>query len=68
MLKKVSRKDIDKILQIVNREDAIKKSLSLAKKNDFVLILGRGRDDKMYVGDEITYFSDYDIIKKYTNN
>ena len=51
--------------RIINREEAIKKGLSIAKKNDIVLIAGKGRDNYMAIKDKYIPYNDYDIIAKY---
>lgn len=47
---------------IVNRLDALKKAISLANDQDFVLVLGRGRDNIMHLKDKDVLFSDYDEL------
>lgn len=50
---------------ITNREDAINTALLLAKKKDLVLILGKGRDNYMAIGNKKVYYSDIDVIENY---
>ena len=52
-------------VRIVNREEAIFYALDLAREGDVVLILGKGRDDYMAIGDKKIKYSDYDVICKY---
>lgn len=52
-------------LRIVNRKDAIKKALTIAKENDIVLVLGKGRDNYMAIENKKIPYSDYLEIKKY---
>lgn len=52
-------------IRIYEREEAIYKALSLACKGDCVLILGKGRDNYMAIGDKKIPYCDYDVIKKY---
>lgn len=54
--------------RIINREEAIKKGLSIAKKNDIVLIAGKGRDNYMAIKDKYISYNDYNVIKKNLNN
>jgi UDP-N-acetylmuramoyl-L-alanyl-D-glutamate--2,6-diaminopimelate ligase len=55
-------------IKIVNRDDAIRYALSLAKPNSVVLILGKGRDNYMAIGDEKVKYCDYDVVENYFNN
>lgn len=52
-------------IRIINREEAIRKALSIAKKNDIVLIAGKGRDNYMAIGDKKLLYCDFDVIDKY---
>lgn len=47
------------------REEAISYALSIAKKDDIVLILGKGRDNYMAVGNKKIKYCDYDVIRSY---
>ena len=55
--------------EIINRDLAIEKAISIAKKDDIILILGRGRDEIMHLKDKDIIFNDYDVVmqklKKY---
>ena len=62
MLKESSNKNY---LRIVDRKEAIQKSLSIAKKGDYVLIIGKGRDSYMAVENRYENYSDYEVIKSY---
>lgn len=48
-----------------DREKAINKALDLAKENDIVVILGKGRDNYMAIKDKKVKYSDIDVIEKY---
>ena len=54
-------------IRIIDREEAINYALSIALKKDVVLILGKGRDNYMAIGDKKVKYSDYDVIKRYFN-
>ncbi len=45
----------------IHRPAAIKKALSIAKKNDIVLIAGRGHESSMKVKDRTLYFTDEEV-------
>ena len=47
---------------MIDRCDAIKFALSIALKNDLVLILGKGRDNYMLIGNSKIPYSDYDTV------
>ena len=52
-------------IRIVDREEAINYALSIASKDDVVLILGKGRDNYMAIGDTKVKYNDYEVIKRY---
>jgi UDP-N-acetylmuramoyl-L-alanyl-D-glutamate--2,6-diaminopimelate ligase len=45
-----------------NRKEAIKKAFSLARKDDMILVAGKGHEDYQILGDKIIPFSDKDVI------
>ncbi len=49
---------------IGKREDAIRYAVLTARKNDTVLIAGKGRDEYMAVGNDYLPYCDFDVIKK----
>ena len=49
----------------VNREQAIKACLKAAKKNDTVLIAGKGHEDYQIIGDQKLKFDDREVAMKY---
>ena len=57
----------DNYIRIQNREKAIFYALDIAKENDYVLIIGKGRDNYMAIGNERIDYCDYDVIYKYFN-
>ena len=52
---------------IYNREDAIKKGISLLTKNDYLLILGKGHEKYQIIKDKKIHFDDKEITLKYLN-
>ena len=50
---------------IVNRKKAIKKSVQMLKKNDILLLLGKGHEDYQIIRDKKIPFSDKKIVLKY---
>ena len=59
--------DKENYIKIIDREKAIKYALDMAKNGDIVLILGKGRDDYMAIGDKMIPYSDYLVIENYFN-
>ena len=57
-------KDKDKYEIIYDRKEAIQKAVSLAKKDDLVMILGRGSYTEMKVKDGHYHFVDYEEALK----
>ena len=54
-------------LLIKNRKKAIYKAFTLAKENDIILILGKGKDDYMAIKNKYTKYNDIKTISKYFN-
>lgn len=52
-------------IRIIDRKEAINYALSIACKEDVVLILGKGRDNYMAIGDKKVKYNDYEVIKRY---
>ncbi len=59
-------KDLTKnnVIYIKNRKKAIKKAIKLAKKNDIILILGKGLDNYMAYKNKYKKYSDLKVIEK----
>lgn len=54
-------------IKIEDREEAINKALSMAKKGDIVLIAGKGHENYQTIGETNIHFDDAEIILKYIN-
>ena len=52
-------------VRIQNRKAAIDYAFDIACDNDYVLIIGKGRDNYMAIEDKRVSYSDYDVITKY---
>ncbi len=52
-------------IRIINREEAISYALSIADSDSVVLILGKGRDNYMAIGDKKVPYCDYGVIANY---
>lgn len=49
---------------VIDRKEAIKKAVLMSKKDDIILIAGKGHEKYQVIGTEKVYFSDFDEIKK----
>ena len=58
----VSDSDKENYERIIDRKEAIDKALSIANKNDIILIAGKGRDNYMAIKDKYIDYNDYDVI------
>ncbi|MFA7401640.1 MAG: UDP-N-acetylmuramoyl-L-alanyl-D-glutamate--2,6-diaminopimelate ligase [Bacteroidales bacterium] len=65
MLKGVEKEDESKIFTIEDRKQAIKLSVSLSKKNDIILIAGKGHEKYQEINGLKHHFDDMEEIKKY---
>ena len=52
-------------IRINDRSKAIKYGLEECKKNDILLIAGKGRDNYMAIGDKKIPYCDYEVVKNY---
>lgn len=52
-------------IRIQDREEAIHYAFNIANPGDVVLILGKGRDNYMAIGDKKIEYNDYSVIEKY---
>ena len=52
---------------IIDRKEAIYKAFKLAKKDDIVLVAGKGIDNYMAIEDKYLPYSDLEVIKEYFN-
>ena len=50
---------------IEDREEAIRRSIAIAKEGDIILVAGKGHEDYQIIGTEKRHFSDYEVLKKY---
>ncbi|MBF0384592.1 MAG: UDP-N-acetylmuramoyl-L-alanyl-D-glutamate--2,6-diaminopimelate ligase [Candidatus Omnitrophica bacterium] len=57
----------DNHLEIVNRKEAIKKALSLAGKNDVVILAGKGHENYQIFKDKTIEFDERDVLRKLLN-
>lgn len=55
-------------IKITDRKEAIEYSIDIAKKDDIVLLLGKGHEDYIIFGKEKIYFDEREIVKNYLNN
>ncbi len=51
-------------IKITNRKEAIEYSINIAKKDDIIIIAGKGHEDYQIIGKTKYPFSDYKIAKK----
>ncbi|MBA2651323.1 MAG: UDP-N-acetylmuramoyl-L-alanyl-D-glutamate--2,6-diaminopimelate ligase [Tatlockia sp.] len=56
-----------KLYKIVDREEAIAKALSLADKDDIVLVAGKGHENYQQIGKTRHAFSDQEVIRHLKN-
>ena len=50
---------------VIDRSEAIKKAIFMAKKKDIVLILGKGNETYEKLKDKVIYFNDIEEAEKY---
>lgn len=55
--------DRSQVLEIVDRKMAIKTAIALARKNDIILIAGKGHEEYQEIKGERRFFSDQQIVR-----
>ena len=58
-------KDCTNYEVIIDRSDAIKRAIELAKTNDMVMVLGKGNETYEKLKDRVIYFNDIEEVKKH---
>lgn len=58
-------RDYDNYEIVVDRSEAIKYAINIAKPNDMVLILGKGNETYEKLKDKTIYFNDIEEAEKY---
>jgi len=63
-----NKKNNKKYYCIIDRKKALEKAFELGMEDDFILVLGRGRDKIMHLKDRDVIHNDYDEILKILSN
>jgi len=58
-----SAREGDDYTAIINRKDAIEHAVHIAKKNDLVLIAGKGHEDYQILGTQTIHFDDREVAR-----
>ncbi len=61
----ISVENIKKTISITDRRQAIKTACKLAKKDDIILIAGKGHETYQIIGKEKSDFDDFKIVQEY---
>ena len=56
--------DLDSMLRITDRRQAIRTAVKMAKSGDVILIAGKGHEDYQIIGDEKHHFDDREEVRK----
>ena len=59
----VSSENLEKVTRIIDRREAIEMALSIAKKNDVVLVAGKGHESFQEINGIKNNFDDFEVIK-----
>ncbi|MCD6578260.1 UDP-N-acetylmuramoyl-L-alanyl-D-glutamate--2,6-diaminopimelate ligase [bacterium] len=57
-------KRVEGLFKYIDREEAIKKAVEIAKKGDIIVIAGKGHEDYQIIGNKKIHFSDQEILKE----
>lgn len=58
----------DNYVVVLDRREAIKKTLDMMEENDVVLLLGKGHEDYQILGREKVHFDDKEEVENYINS
>ncbi|MBD22562.1 MAG: UDP-N-acetylmuramoyl-L-alanyl-D-glutamate--2,6-diaminopimelate ligase [Alphaproteobacteria bacterium] len=64
MIRKLTIIDKKKVKEIADRKKAITFTVKLLKKNDFLLIAGKGHENYQIIGNKRNFFSDKEVVKQ----
>ena len=67
MIFKIPKKKLIYIKEIPNRKKAIQYCISILKKNDFLLIAGKGHENYQIIKNKKFFFSDKKTVKEFIN-
>jgi len=67
MLQGLDNNDMQKTLTIVDRKEAIRTALMLAKENDIILVAGKGHETYQEISGVKHHFDDRQVIREYLN-
>ena len=56
--------DSDNYIVVENRREAIKKAMSMAKKDDVIVVAGKGHEDYQILKDKTIHFDEREVIKE----
>lgn len=59
----VSSENLEKVTRIIDRREAIEMALRIAKKNDIVLVAGKGHESYQEINGIKNNFDDFEVIK-----
>ncbi|MBR6310805.1 MAG: UDP-N-acetylmuramoyl-L-alanyl-D-glutamate--2,6-diaminopimelate ligase [Paludibacteraceae bacterium] len=65
MIAGLDNEDMEKVLVISDRKEAIKTACMLAHKNDVILVAGKGHEDYQIIKGEKTHFDDKETILRF---
>lgn len=57
-----------KVISIVDRKEAIKTAIMIAKKGDVIVVAGKGHENYQVIGDKVLHFSDRETIGEILKN
>ena len=49
---------------VVDRKEAIKVAIEMAKENDSIIIAGKGHEDYQIIGDKTIHFDDAEVARE----
>ena len=64
MVAGVAEADMSRVLVIEERESAIKTACTIAKKNDVILVAGKGHEDYQIIKGVKLHFDDHEIVRR----
>lgn len=68
MLAGLDAADRERVTTIVDRREAIRHAVAIARPGDIILVAGKGHETEQIIGDKVLHFDDRQEVQQALNN